>query len=118
MGVLDASYRKAGAQFYYGVDNDPLGFPGLVASYDAANMTVDAEGTTALASVGFVKFGERDVQFVFGENTVLKLGEWRVESLEDENGKKIPRLRRRHDDVDRPASREPPQRRAHQEPPH
>jgi hypothetical protein len=34
-----------------------------------------------------VKFGERDVQFVFGENTVLKLGEWRVESLEDENGK-------------------------------
>jgi hypothetical protein len=34
-----------------------------------------------------VKFGERDVQFVFGENTVLKLGEWRVESLADENGK-------------------------------
>ena len=58
-----------------------------MASYDAANMTVDAEGTTALASVWFVKFGERDVQFVFGENTVLKLGEWRVESLADENGK-------------------------------
>ena len=90
VGVLEASYRKAGAQFYYGVDNDPLGFPGLVASYDAANMTVDAEGTTALASVWFVKFGERDVQFVFGENTVLKLGEWRVESLADENGKKFP----------------------------
>ena len=30
------------------------------------------------------------MQFVFGENTVLKLGEWRVESLADENGKKFP----------------------------
>ena len=37
-----------------------------------------------------MKFGERDVQFVFGENTVLKLGEWRIESLADENGKKFP----------------------------
>lgn len=34
-----------------------------------------------------MKFGERDVQFVLGENTVLKLGEFRVESLADENGK-------------------------------
>jgi len=85
--VLEASYRKADAQFYYGVDNDPLGLPGLVASYEAANMTVDAEGTNALASVWFVKFGERDVQFVSGENTVLKPGDWRIESLTGENGK-------------------------------
>ena len=88
--MFEASYCKAGAQFYYGVDNDPLGFPGLVASYDAANMTVDAEGTTDPTSAWFVKFGERNVQFVFSENTVLKLGEWRIESLADENGKKFP----------------------------
>jgi hypothetical protein len=56
VGVLEASYRKAGARFYYGVDNDPLGCPGLVAIYDAANMTVDAEGTTALGSVWFDSF--------------------------------------------------------------
>jgi hypothetical protein len=91
VGVLEAAYRKAGAQFYYGTDNDALGFPGLIAAYDADNMTVDAGGVGAdRTSVWFVKFGERDVQFVLGENTVLKLGEFRVESLEDENGKKFP----------------------------
>lgn len=91
VGVLEASYRKAGAQFYYGTQSDPLGFPGLIAAYDADNMTVDVEGTgTDRTSVWFVKFGERDVQFVLGENTVLKLGEFRVESLADEAGKKFP----------------------------
>lgn len=90
VGVMEAAYRKAGFQFYYGTDADGKGFPGLIASYDEDNMTVDAEATTARTSVWFVKFGERDVQFVFGENSVLRVSDWRVESLADANGKKFP----------------------------
>lgn len=47
VGVIEAADRKAGAQFYYGTDSDPLGFPGLIASYDADNMTVEAGGIGA-----------------------------------------------------------------------
>lgn len=90
VGVMEAAYRKAGFQFYYGVDADGAGFPGLVASYDEDNMTVDAEATANKTSVWFVKFGERDVQFVFGERTVLQVSDWRVESLADAEGKKFP----------------------------
>jgi len=90
VGVMEAAYRKAGFQFYYGTEADGKGFPGLVSSYDAANMTVDAEATANKTSVWFVKFGERDVQFVFGENTPLQVSEWRIESLADANGKKFP----------------------------
>lgn len=34
-------------QLYYGTGNNAKGFPGLIASYDSANMEVDAGGTTA-----------------------------------------------------------------------
>ncbi|MEI8341779.1 MAG: major capsid protein, partial [Verrucomicrobiota bacterium] len=71
-------------------DADAKGFPGLIASYDADNKTVDAGGAAAKTSVWFVKFGERDVQFVLGENSVLQMSPWRVESLDDDNGKKFP----------------------------
>jgi hypothetical protein len=90
VGVLESAYRKAGFQFYYGTDADGKGFPGLIASYDADNKTVDAGATTAKTSVWFVKFGERDVQFVFGEHTPLRVSDWRVESLADGDGKKFP----------------------------
>lgn len=90
VGVLEAAFRKAGFQFYYGTEADGKGFPGLISSYDATNMTVDAEGTTNLTSVWFVKFGERDVQFVFGEHTPLRVSDWRIESLTDGDGKKFP----------------------------
>ena len=90
VGVMEAAYRKAGFQFYYGTDADGKGFPGLIASYDADNRTVDAGATAAKTSVWFVKFGERDVQFVFGENTPLLVSDWRVESLADADGKKFP----------------------------
>jgi len=90
VGVMEAAYRKVGAQFYYGVNSDGKGFPGLIASYDEANMTVDAEATANKTSVWFVKFGERDVQFIFGEGSPLQVSDWRIESLEDADGKKFP----------------------------
>lgn len=90
VGVMEVAYRKAGFQFYYGIDADGKGFPGLISSYDEDNMTVDAEATANKTSVWFVKFGERDVQFVFGENSILKVSDWRIESLADANGKKFP----------------------------
>lgn len=90
VGVMEAAYQKVGVQFYYGTDFDGKGFPGLISCYDADNKTIDAGATTAKSSVWFVKFGERDVQFVLGENSALEMSEWRIESLADDNGKKFP----------------------------
>lgn len=92
IGGLESLYEKAATQFYYGLADDPnKGFPGLLASYDAANMTVDATGTgDATTSVWAVRYGERDLRWALGENTPLDFSQWRVESVTDEEGKKFP----------------------------
>lgn len=70
-GHMEASMVTLAKQFYYGAENggDAKGFPGLIDSYDAANMVVDAAGTTADtgSSVWAVKFGPKDVQWVAGQ---------------------------------------------------
>lgn len=75
-------------QFYYGRDNggDAQGHPGLIDSVDAS-MVVDATGSTVGggSSVWLVKFGPRDVQWVWGENGSLDLSDVRIESVVDEN---------------------------------
>jgi hypothetical protein len=45
--VLDLEMLGWCKQMYYGAGNNSVGFPGLIQSYDATNMVVDAGGTTA-----------------------------------------------------------------------
>ncbi len=72
---LEAAMQALAKQFYYGATSlgDLKGHPGLLQMYDAANMTVDAAGTTesTCSSVWLVKFGPRDVQWVWGNNGTL-----------------------------------------------
>lgn len=77
-GIVEADMVTIAKQFYYGVAADPLGFPGLLASYDATNMVIDAstggsptDGTCS--SVWGVKFGPDRVQWVWGKNGMLEI---------------------------------------------
>jgi hypothetical protein len=75
MGIMEAAFQWLGKQFYYGIPNDALGFPGLLAGYDATNMVVDAAGTTAStgSSAWLVRFGPRDITWIYGQNGELAL---------------------------------------------
>lgn len=85
---LQAALMHCGKQFYYGLDNDSLGFTGLIAQYDSANMTVDATGTgAATTSVWAVKFGAKNVQWVYGKNGKFDVSDIRMQDLVGENNK-------------------------------
>lgn len=89
---LEAAMRTLGKQFYYGIGagGDAKGHPGLVGSIDDA-LTVDAEGTTAstASSVWAVKWGVKDVIWVYGQNGQLELNELRIESIADAAGNRF-----------------------------
>lgn len=74
--AMEAALQGICKQFYYGTTSgvgDAKGHPGLVQSYDATNMVIDAGGTTAStgSSVWAVKFGPRDVTWVWGNDGQL-----------------------------------------------
>ncbi len=89
VGTMEGEMQALAAQFYYGngTGGNSKGFPGLIQAYDATNMVVDAAGTTAStgSSVWLVKFGPRDVQWVWGVDGALEMSDVRVESLVDSN---------------------------------
>lgn len=93
-GVAEATLRTLGRQIFYGTALDAKGFPGLKAFLPKAGVNaggdllcIDATGTSAstASSVFAVKFGEKDAIMVPGNGTVLDLGEWRIQSVADEN---------------------------------
>lgn len=86
-GVMEGEMQGLASQFYYGSGNNSAGYPGLIQSYDATNMVVDAGGTTAStgSSVWFVRFGAKDVIWVWGESGKLEMSPLRVESIIDPN---------------------------------
>lgn len=87
-GVMEAAIRLIGRQIYYGVANDTKGFPGLQAMVNSA-LTISATGTTATtaSSIYLVKFGLKDVQLIFGKQSVLALPPFRPETAYDSNQK-------------------------------
>lgn len=85
--ILEGAMQDLCGQFYYGrgVGGNAKGFPGLLAAYDATNMAVDAGGTTAAtaSSVWGVRWGPKNVQWVWGNGGALELAPAREESIED-----------------------------------
>lgn len=88
-GTMEGEFQALARQFYYGrgTGGHAKGYPGLLQSYDATNMVVDAGGTTADtgSSVWFVRTDVKDVRWVWGENGSLQLSPVRIESLLDPN---------------------------------
>lgn len=92
-GIMEAAWQYLGQQFYYGNNaaagaavNDTLGNPGLL-QYVDASMVIDATGTTdnVATSVWAVRFGPRDIQWVYGQNGNLALKPVREQTLFDAN---------------------------------
>jgi len=91
---LEASGHMAGAlasvckQFYYGTASGatgaPVGFQGLLDFVDST-MVVDAlgDGGATCSSVWAVKFGAKDVSFVFGRNGEFSEGELLAQQVVD-----------------------------------
>lgn len=86
-GIMEASAIALCQQFYYGTDKDPKGFPGLVAAV-APEMTVDAAGAAVNggSSLWAVKFGVKDVTWVWGEGGNLALSPLAEARITDGNG--------------------------------
>jgi len=86
-GMVEAAMQALGTQFYYGATSpgDAKGHPGLINAYDSTNMVVDAGGTTAStgSSLWAVKFGPKDVQWVYGANGSLKLSDVELRDVLD-----------------------------------
>ena len=91
-GIMEAAFQTLGTQFYYGSAQtiaalgDANGFPGLLAAVDST-MVVDAGGTTdsVASSLWAVRFGPRDVQWIYGEQGQLALQPLRTQTLFDAN---------------------------------
>lgn len=92
-GIMEGSMQTLSKQFYYGAANggDAKGHPGLIDAYDSTNMVVDAGGTTANtgSSVWAVKFGPRDVEWIYGADGALALSDVRIETIYDANQKPL-----------------------------
>jgi len=85
-GIMDGAFQDLCQQFYYGRDasfGNAKGFPGLLAAYDATNMVVSAGGTTDAVntSVWLVRFGPRQVGWVWGNGGELAMDDPRIESI-------------------------------------
>lgn len=76
VGILESAFQTLARQLYYGpsAKGDAKGFPGFVDAVDTVNMVVDATGTGSEASsVWAVKWGDRDVRWVWGEHGLLQV---------------------------------------------
>jgi hypothetical protein len=86
--ILNASMIGLGGQFYYGkADDGSKGFPGLLASISSA-YTIDAGGTTedTCSSLWAVRFGVKDVTWVWGQDGNLGLSDVSLARLTDGSG--------------------------------
>ena len=83
-GHSRAFMLTTGKQFYYGrgTGGDAKGFPGAVEICDST-MVVDAGGTTAdtASSVYAVVVAPKFFELIFGQNSVLQMGEWRKQTI-------------------------------------
>lgn len=101
-GFMKSAMIELGQQFFYGNTagtgaqvNDAKGFPGLNQFHDAfvteltarsiTTLVVDAGGTTATtgSSVYGVKFGPQGLQFIFGNDAGISLGDWFTQMVND-----------------------------------
>ncbi|CAN5409249.1 phage protein [soil metagenome] len=88
-GIMEAAMQLLGTQFYYGTVGDgSKGFPGLIGGYDNTNNVVDAGGTTAStgSSCWGVRFGPKDVQWIWGANGQLSMSDVVMQSVVDGSG--------------------------------
>lgn len=90
---FEAALQTLARQFYYGTtsDGDTKGHPGLIQSYDATTMEVDATGSSAGtgSSVWAVCWGPQKVQWVWGNGGEMELSDVDERDMTDGDGNKF-----------------------------
>ncbi len=85
-GVMRQAIIELGSQIFYGLTVDSAGFPGLTEIHTALNngIVLDAGGTTAGtgSSVWGVKLGDQGAQMVFGNGSLIELGDWQEQQVD------------------------------------
>lgn len=85
LGIVTAAIQALGSQFFYGRASDAKGHPGLVDAVQST-YTIDRTGTgSATGSVYAVKWGPKDVCWVYGQNGNLQMSDVRIETILDSN---------------------------------
>ncbi len=86
--VMEAKLRLISSQFYYGVNADANGFPGLIAQTNSgATHVVDATGSSAKSSVWLLGLGPEKIEFLLPNGRTATLEpDWKVETIEDADG--------------------------------
>ena len=94
-GVMESEMRSLASQMWYGTStaiatsvaaNPTSGFPGMVDTYNT-DIAVDMAGAGGdTSSIWAVKWGPRDVSWVYGVNGALDLSDTRVETVSGDNG--------------------------------
>jgi hypothetical protein len=84
--IVQGGFQDLAQQFYYGRNatfGNAKGYPGLIDAYDATNMVVDAGGTTdaTASSVWLVKFGPKNIQWVWGNGGEMAMSDPRIETI-------------------------------------
>ncbi len=90
-GILESSMIEMGEKFYYGTGKKSTkSFKGLKDSVDS-DMIISAGGTgNNLTSVYLVRFGQKDVQWIFGGGGQFEFSEIIEETLYDEKKNPFP----------------------------
>lgn len=92
-GFVESAMRLACRQFYYGINQDAKGFPGLIAqSATDADHVLDATGSEdKKTSIWLIAAGPNKLQWLFGEDRTLVFDEWFKQTIaaEDDSTKQI-----------------------------
>ena len=99
-GTMMSAMQSIGRQIWYGkaTSGDAKGFPGLKSAtvYGGTtkagdSLVVDAGGTTAgtASSVYAVRFGDRDITLIGGNNSAFQLDDWMTQQVTKTDGSKL-----------------------------
>ncbi len=82
--ILEGAMQALCSQFYYGPSHDAKGFPGMVDVYNTA-LQVLAGGTTSSAQTSLfaVRFGPKDVGWIWGNEGELEVSEVTLQRVLD-----------------------------------
>lgn len=92
-GVIRQAMLTMGSQIWYGITNDPKGFPGIKSLVAlGSTICIDAAGTTATtaSSVYAVKYGPQNAHLVLGQNGAFNLDPFKDETLYDTGSPALP----------------------------
>ena len=88
-GKMEAASQAMGSQFYYGVDNDAKGYPGLQAQVNSGQVVnLSGSGSTE-TTIYAVKWGPRYLRWILGADGKFEASDPELVTKQDGDGKDL-----------------------------